>query len=104
MSKLIYLDNSATSFPKPDVVYDFMNDFYRKHGVNPGRSGFDAAVETEEVVNSTRKMLTKLFNGGTDHNRLTFSYNATDSLNLIINGLVEKGIHVVSTMLELNSL
>ena len=50
MSKLIYLDNSATSFPKPDVVYDFMNDFYRKHGVNPGRSGFDAAVETEEVV------------------------------------------------------
>ena len=103
MSKLIYLDNSATSFPKPDVVYDFMNDFYRKHGVNPGRSGFDAAVETEEVVNSTRKMLTKLFNGGNDHNRLTFSYNATDSLNLIINGLVEKGIHVVSTMLEHNS-
>ena len=50
MSKLIYLDNSATSFPKPDVVYDFMNDFYRKHGVNPGRSGFDAAVETEEVL------------------------------------------------------
>ena len=49
MSKLIYLDNSATSFPKPDVVYDFMNDFYRKHGVNPGRSGFDAAVETEEL-------------------------------------------------------
>lgn len=41
MSKLIYLDNSATSFPKPDVVYDFMNDFYRKHGVNPGRSGFE---------------------------------------------------------------
>ena len=103
MSKLIYLDNSATSFPKPDVVYDFMNDFYRKHGVNPGRSGFDAAVETEEVVNSTRKMLTKLFNGGNDHNRLTFSYNATDSLNLIINGLVEKGMHVVSTMLEHNS-
>lgn len=103
MSKLIYLDNSATSFPKPDVVYDFMNTFYRKHGVNPGRSGFDAAVETEEVVNNTRKMLTKLFNGGSDHNRLTFSYNATDSLNLIINGLVEKGIHVVTTMLEHNS-
>ena len=103
MSKLIYLDNSATSFPKPDVVYDFMNHFYRKHGVNPGRSGFDAAVETDEVVNSTRRMLTKLFNGGSDHNRLTFSYNATDSLNLIINGLVEKGCHVVSTMLEHNS-
>jgi cysteine desulfurase / selenocysteine lyase len=103
MSKLIYLDNSATSFPKPEVVYDFMNSFYRTKGVSPGRSGFDAALETEEVVNGTRKMLTKLFNGGTDHNRLTFSYNATDSLNLIINGLVEKGTHVVTTLLEHNS-
>ncbi len=103
MSKLIYLDNSATSFPKPEVVYDFMNDFYRKHGVNPGRSGFDAAIETGEVVTDTRKMLTELFNGGKDFNRLTFSYNATDSLNIIINGLVEKGAHVVTTMLEHNS-
>ncbi len=103
MSKLIYLDNSATSFPKPDSVYDFMNTFYRTKGVSPGRSGFDAAIETEEVVNNTRKMLTKLFNGGEDHNRLTFSYNATDSLNLIINGLVEKGDHVVTTNLEHNS-
>ncbi|MCL1974186.1 MAG: aminotransferase class V-fold PLP-dependent enzyme [Bacteroidetes bacterium] len=103
MSKLIYLDNSATSFPKPEEVYDFMNTFYRKHGVNPGRSGFDAAMETEEVVHNTRKMLTKLFNGGADYNRLTFSYNATDSLNLIINGLIEPGTHVVTTMLEHNS-
>ncbi len=103
MSKLIYLDNSATSFPKPEVVYDYMNSFYRNKGVSPGRSGFDAALETEEVVNSTRKLLTKLFNGGGDHNRLTFSYNATDSLNLIINGLIEKGDHVVTTMLEHNS-
>lgn len=103
MSKLIYLDNSATSFPKPDVVYDFMHDFYKKHGVNPGRSGFDAAIETEEIIDNTRRLLTNLFNAGTDHNRLTFSYNATDSLNLIINGLIEKGAHVVTTMLEHNS-
>jgi cysteine desulfurase / selenocysteine lyase len=103
MSKLIYLDNSATSFPKPDEVYDFMHSFYKKHGVNPGRSGFDAAIETEEVVSNTRKMLTNLFNGGGDHNRLTFSYNATDSLNLILQGLSEKGDHVVTTMLEHNS-
>lgn len=103
MSKLIYLDNSATSFPKPDVVYDFMHSFYKKHGVNPGRSGFDAALETEEVVFNTRKMLTELFNGGGDPNRLTFSYNATDSLNLILLGLAEKGDHVITTMLEHNS-
>ena len=100
---MIYLDNSATTFPKPDVVYDFMCNFYRKHGVNPGRSGFDAAIETEEIIFSTRKMLTDMFNGGGDPNRLTFSLNATDSLNLIIQGLAENGDHVVATMLEHNS-
>jgi cysteine desulfurase family protein len=102
MSNLIYLDNSATTFPKPDVVYDFMCDFYRKHGVNPGRSGFDAAIETEEVVYNTRKMLAELV-GGKEPNRLTFSYNASDSLNMILQGIAEKGDHVVTTMLEHNS-
>ncbi len=102
MSDLIYLDNSATTFPKPEEVYKFMDDFYRNHGVNPGRSGFDAAIETEEMVNNTRKLLTNLFNGD-DPDRLTFSYNASDSLNIILQGLTEKGDHVVSTMLEHNS-
>ncbi len=102
MSKLIYLDNSATSFPKPEVVYEFMDQFYRTKGVSPGRSGFDAALETEEIVQNTRKMLTGLFNGD-DPNRLTFSYNASDSLNMILMGLAEKGDHVVTTMLEHNS-
>lgn len=102
MNKQIYLDNSATTFPKPDEVYKFMDYFYRNHGVSPGRSGFDAAIEAEEVVMGTRKILTKLFNGDNpDH--LTFSYNASDSLNMIINGLVEKGDHVITTMLEHNS-
>jgi cysteine desulfurase family protein len=100
---MIYLDNSATSFPKPDVVYDFMTNFYRTHGVSPSRSGFDAAMETEEMVSETRKLLTDLFHGGNDPNRLTFSYNATDSLNIILQGLAEKGDHVISTMLEHNS-
>ena len=100
---MIYLDNSATTFPKPDIVYDFMSSFYRKHGVNPGRSGFDAAIETEEIIFTTRKLLTDLFNGGGDPNRLTFSLNATDSLNMIIQGLLEKSDHVVTTMLEHNS-
>jgi len=103
MEKLIYLDNSATSFPKPDYVYDFMCDFYRTKGVSPGRTGFDAAIETEEMVTETRKMLTSLFNGDGDYNRLTFSYNASDSLNMVIQGLAEKGDHVVTTMLEHNS-
>jgi cysteine desulfurase family protein len=102
MDNLIYLDNSATSFPKPQEVYDFMKDFYQTHGVSPGRSGFDKALEAENIVHSTRKLLTSLFNG-TDPNRLTFSYNATDSLNRIINGMVSRGDHVVTSTLEHNS-
>ncbi len=102
MNKQIYLDNSATTFPKPDEVYKFMDHFYRNNGVSPGRSGFDAALEAEEVVMNTRKTLTKLFNG-VDPDHLTFSYNASDSLNMIINGLSEKGDHVITTMLEHNS-
>ncbi|MBS0010836.1 MAG: aminotransferase class V-fold PLP-dependent enzyme [Bacteroidales bacterium] len=102
MSKLIYLDNSATSFPKPDIVYEFMCAFYREHGVNPGRSGFDAAIETGEVILNTRKLLTGLFNGE-DPDRLTFSSNATDSLNLVLGGLINKGDHVITSNLEHNS-
>lgn len=103
MSKMIYLDNSATSFPKPDVVYDYMMDFYRNHGVSPGRSGFDASIQAEEMVTETRTLLMELLHGDGDPNRLTFSYNASDSLNMAIQGLAEKGDHIISTMLEHNS-
>lgn len=103
MSNLIYLDNSATSFPKPESVYNFMDRFYREHGVNPGRSGFDAALEAEEIVANTRKLLAEFFNAEGDYNRLTFSYNASDSLNMILQGLAAKGDHVITTMLEHNS-
>lgn len=103
MDNLIYLDNSATTFPKPDEVYKFMDSFYREHGVNPGRSGFDAALEAEEIVMNTRNLLTEFFNGGSDMNRLTFSYNASDSLNMILQGLASEGDHVITTMLEHNS-
>jgi len=102
MENLIYLDNASTTFPKPQEVYDFMYNFYQKHGINPGRSTSDVTAEAEEVVYSTRKMLTEFFNGK-DPNHLTFSYNASDSLNMIIQGMVEKGDHIVSTKLEHNS-
>lgn len=103
MNNIIYLDNSATSYPKPESVYKFMDSFYREHGVSPGRSGFDAALKAEEMVMNTRKLLTDFFNAGSDNNRLTFSYNASDSLNMIIQGLAVKGDHVITTTLEHNS-
>ena len=102
MGRFIYLDNGATSYPKPEEVYTSMDRFYRKLGVNPGRSGYDICMEAGEVVEETRKTLTKLFNG-TDPNRLCFSYNSTDALNLIIFGLLEKGDHAITTTIEHNS-
>ena len=101
--ELAYLDNAATAYPKPQVVYDFMCEFYKTHGVNPGRSGYDLSLEAEEMVLDTRRKLTRLFNGGDDINRLVFTYNASDSLNMIINGMLAKGDHVITSRLEHNS-
>jgi len=102
MSEFIYLDNGATSYPKPEEVYTFMDQFYRKFGVNPGRSGYDLCMEAGEVVEETRQMITSFFNG-TDPNRLCFSYNSTDALNIIIFGMLQKGDHAISTTVEHNS-
>ncbi len=102
MEKLIYLDNGATSYPKPNEVYRFMDSFYRSFGVNPGRSGYDLCMETGALVDKTRKMLTDFFNGK-DPNRLCFSYNSTDALNLIIFGILKQGDHAITTTLEHNS-
>lgn len=102
MDKLIFLDNGATSFPKPEEVYAFMDNFYRNSGVNPGRSGYDLCMETGELVETTRKMLTRFFNGK-DPDRLCFSYNATDALNLVINGILKEGDHAITTTIEHNS-
>jgi len=101
---LIYLDNAATSWPKPESVYKYMLDFYRQCGVNPGRSGFDKAIEAGNVVEDLRKRLTHFFGGDEIvPERLCFSYNATDALNLIIHGLLDTGDHVITTNLEHNS-
>ncbi|ABF39641.1 Cysteine desulfurase related, unknown function [Candidatus Koribacter versatilis Ellin345] len=104
MEKLIYFDNAATGWPKPENVYRFMDEFYRTHGVNPGRSGYDLAMETGSMVDRSRKRLTKFFGGDEDApDRLVFTSNVTDALNLVIPGLVGHGDHVVTTNLEHNS-
>lgn len=102
MENLIYLDNGATSFPKPESVYAFMDRFYRNLGVSPGRSGYDLSIETGNVVEETRQALTRYFNGD-DPNRLIFSMNSTDALNIAISGLLNPGDHVITTQLEHNA-
>lgn len=110
MEQLVYLDNAATSFPKPDVVHDTVRDFYSKNGVNPGRTGCDLALNAEQLVHGTRRRLSAFFNRSLvasgvekDPNRLVFTMNATMSLNLIINGMIGPGDHVVTTRTEHNS-
>jgi cysteine desulfurase / selenocysteine lyase len=99
---LIYLDNAATSFPKPEETYAFMDQFYRSHGVNPGRSGYDLCMETGQLVDDTRKLLTRFFNG-TDPDRLIFAYNSTEALNLAFFGLLRSGDHAITTTVEHNA-
>ncbi|NQS97449.1 MAG: aminotransferase class V-fold PLP-dependent enzyme [candidate division Zixibacteria bacterium] len=104
MEELIYLDNAATAWPKPQKVYEFMVEFYRSTGVNPGRSGFDKAIEAGNIFEDLRKRLTKFFGGDEDApERLCYTYNATDALNLIIQGLASAGDHIVTTNVEHNS-
>ena len=101
---LINFDNAATSWPKPENVYAYMMDFYRATGVNPGRSGFDLAIEAGSLLDQLRLRLTRFFGGDEETpERLCFGYNATDGLQLIINGLLAPGDHVVTTNLEHNS-
>jgi selenocysteine lyase/cysteine desulfurase len=110
MEQIIYLDNAATSFPKPDVVHDASRDFYRRYGVNPGRTGCDLALQAEEMIHNTRKRFSAFFNQSLvdtgkpkDPDRLVFTLNATMSLNLVINGMVGPGDHIVTTKVEHNS-
>jgi cysteine desulfurase family protein len=102
MTDHVYLDNAATTFPKPPAVIRFMCEFYTTRGVNPGRTGFDLALEAEEVLLDARQALATFF-GGKHRDRLVFSYNVTDALNLLIDSVLEPGDHAITTRLEHNS-
>ena len=99
---MIYLDNGATSFPKPEGVYTFMDRFFREKGVSPGRSGYDLSIETGNIIEDARKALTRYFNGK-DPKRLIFSLNSTDAINLAVAGLLKPGDHAVTTLIEHNA-
>ncbi len=98
-----YFDNAATSWPKPEVVYTTMDQFFRNYGVNPGRAGHEMAVEAEKMIEETRRLLAEFFDYGGDPHRVVFTQNATDSLNIALFGLLASGDHVVTTRLEHNS-
>src|SRR5262245_38291069 len=102
MRPRIYLDNSATSWPKPEAVYRAVDEYQRRLGAPAGRSSYAEAAETERLIGLCRKKLAQLL-GASDPNRVVFTGNCTDSLNLALHGLLRPGDHVVTTVCEHNS-
>ncbi len=102
MIKDVYLDNAATTYPKPEPVYRAMDSFAREVGGSPGRSGHARAVESGREVLRARESLAKLL-GVKDSSRIIFTKNATESLNLAIKGMVKPEGHVIISSLEHNS-
>ncbi|MEW6032634.1 MAG: aminotransferase class V-fold PLP-dependent enzyme [Bacillota bacterium] len=98
----VYLDNAATSYPKPEEVYRAVEGFMRRNGASSGRGGYARAAEADELVAATRRSLARLFGFG-DPGRVVFTHNATEALNLAIAGLVEPGDRVVTTSMEHNA-
>ena len=100
---MIYLDNAATSFPKPEQVFRGMDAFVRSSAANPGRSGHRRAVEAESMINETRLLLARLL-GFSRPERVIFTFNATDALNMAIKGVLRPGDHAITSVLEHNSI
>lgn len=99
---MIYLDNSATTFPKPDSVISAMTDFMKNTCANPGRSGHKMAQETNREILMARMDMAKLFNVANPM-QLIFTKNASEALNIAILGYVKKGDHVITSCMEHNS-
>lgn len=99
---MIYVDNGATTFPKPKIVTDKIMECSLGYAGNPGRSGHKLAMKMDLEIYETREKICKLINGNEVLN-VIFTFNATDSLNLAIKGVLEKGDHVVTTSMEHNS-
>lgn len=99
---MIYLDNAATSFPKPEVVYEALDDFARHRAGNPGRSGHKLALAAQAVMDEARRQLAALLNAP-DPSHIIFALNCTDAINIALKGLLNPGDHVISSSMEHNA-
>src|SRR5881275_1591189 len=99
---MIYLDNAATSFPKPEPVYQALDRFARQDLANPGRAGHKMALAAERALDDGRHLLNQFFHGEGPE-RFVFTLNCTDALNMAFKGILAEGDHVITTDLEHNS-
>src|ERR1700722_10237377 len=100
---MTYLDNAATSFPKPEPVYQALDKFARTELPNPGRAGHKMALAAERALDDGRHRLNQLFHGEAPE-RFIFTLNCTDALNMAFKGVLHEGDHVITTDLEHNSI
>jgi cysteine desulfurase family protein len=99
----IYLDNAASTFPKPEQVYRAVDRTLRDTGIGPGRGGYAKGIEATRAVFEARETVAQFF-GISDSSRIVFTHSATESLNLAVSGLLSPGDHVVTSSMEHNSL
>lgn len=99
---MIYLDNSATSYPKPQCVLDGIIDAFKSYGANPGRSSYKMAIDTSEQIYNCRKIIADYFHMDFAEN-VIFTHNCTTALNFAIKGLAKKGSHFIISNLEHNA-
>src|SRR5437899_6572446 len=99
---MIYLDNAATSFPKPEAVYQALDRFARQDLANPGRAGHKMALAAERALDDCRHLLNQFFHGEGPE-RFVFTLNCTDGLNMAFKGVLAESEHVITTDLEHNS-
>ena len=101
-SESLYLDNAATSWPKPDCVYDAVDQYARENGRAVGRGATDASLQLQKIVERCRHRAAGLL-GAASKNEIVFTFNCTDSLNTILHGTLREGDHVVTSVAEHNS-
>ncbi|MDD2554553.1 MAG: aminotransferase class V-fold PLP-dependent enzyme, partial [Desulfotomaculaceae bacterium] len=99
---MVYLDNAATSWPKPEAVYRAMIEFCKENGANPGRSGHRMAMRASEKIMECRENLARLL-GVPDPLRIVFTSNGTAAVNLALKGLLTPGDHVLLSGMEHNA-
>jgi cysteine desulfurase/selenocysteine lyase len=99
---MIYLDNAATSYPKPRRVYEEMLWCMEKYCANPGRGGHKMSLESGKAVFKTREVISNFFNIKNPM-QLVFTKNATEAINIAIKGVLKEGDHVITTCMEHNS-
>ena len=98
---MAYFDNAATTFPKPEVVYDFMDSFYRKSGANAGRGNYEIAQSSARLIGETRELIQDMLH--CPAKQVIFTPSATIALNIILQGLMTKGINVYISPFEHNA-